>query len=282
MALWLQRREAMRTRETFCKWVDYSRADAFPIINEEDDELGGGDDDAANEDMLTHVDIPPLCHSPSPTLASRTSYALAKCTPFRNVTVDQLVTEFGAVDFIPALTTFLRTTFPRTSIFPNQFDTFNLYKQIIITHLPNLYLGSHQVTSRIRTTPHIEAIGHKLETPAHFDTAFIIANTEEYRARGGVTGLCVAQVHAIFKLPHQFGFHLHPLAYIEWFTPLGRPHPITGMYTITRSTRYQRRNAAVVSVTRIVRGCHLIGKSAATIDRGWTTNNVLEKASHFL
>lgn len=72
-----------------------------------------------------------------------------------------------------------------------------------------------------------------------------------------------------------------PLAYVEWFTPLGNPDPITGMYLIKRSTRAHRRNAEIISADRIVRSCHLLGKASRKIDRGWTTDNVLEKATSF-
>ncbi|KAF7371542.1 hypothetical protein MVEN_00009200 [Mycena venus] len=38
-----------------------------------------------------------------------------------------------------------------------------------------------------------------------------------------MTGLRPAQIRVIFKLPPQFGTYSHPLAYIEWFTPLNKP-----------------------------------------------------------
>ncbi|KAF8231996.1 hypothetical protein L208DRAFT_1274504, partial [Tricholoma matsutake] len=40
--------------------------------------------------------------------------------------------------------------------------------------------------------------------------------------------------------------------------------------------------AKIVSVDCIVQGCHLIGKANRKIDHGWTTDNVLEKATSFL
>ncbi|KAJ7748280.1 hypothetical protein DFH07DRAFT_703727, partial [Mycena maculata] len=52
-----------------------------------------------------------------------------------------------------------------------------------------------------------------------------------------VTGLRPAQIRVIFKLCLQFGSYPHPLAYMEWFMPLnGRPDPVSGMFTINRST----------------------------------------------
>lgn len=91
----------------------------------------------------------------------------------------------------------------------------------------------------------------------------------------------MGRIRVIFKLPVQFTSYPHPLVYVEWFTPLGRPDTLTGMHIITRSTRFHRRNAAVISAARIVRSCHLVGKCGLQINRDWTPENVLDLASHF-
>jgi hypothetical protein len=94
-------------------------------------------------------------------------------------------------------------------------------------------------------------------------------------------GLKVAQVRVIFSLPAAFGKYPHPLAYVEWFTPLRDPDPATGMHIISRSTQFHRRNAAVIPANWILRNCHLIGKCARKISREWTADNVLESTSQF-
>ena len=95
-------------------------------------------------------------------------------------------------------------------------------------------------------------------------------------------GLRVAQVRLLFNLPTQFGTFPHPLAYIEWFTRLGSPDDITGLYSVTRSTRQGQQNAEVVSVDRIIRGCHLIPRFGPAINPGWNTDNILEQSAiHF-
>lgn len=91
----------------------------------------------------------------------------------------------------------------------------------------------------------------------------------------------MAQVRAIFDLPPQFGNSPLPLAYIEWFTPLGKPDPVSGMYNIRRSTRSRHPNAEIVPVDRIVRSAHLMGKGGRELDKNWTTDNVLDKADSF-
>jgi hypothetical protein len=91
----------------------------------------------------------------------------------------------------------------------------------------------------------------------------------------------VGRIRVIFKLPPQFTSYHHPLAYVEWFTPLGRPETLTGMHVVSRSTRFHRRNAAIISADKIVRSCHLVGKCGLKINHDWTTDNVLDLASHF-
>jgi hypothetical protein len=96
-------------------------------------------------------------------------------------------------------------------------------------------------------------------------------------------GLRIAQIRMIFDLPPQFGAFPHPLAYIEWFTQLGRFDANTGLYSITRSTRQGQRNAEVVAIDRIVRGCHLMARCGQTFPSSLTTDNILEQTSiHYL
>ncbi|KDQ60020.1 hypothetical protein JAAARDRAFT_125538, partial [Jaapia argillacea MUCL 33604] len=94
-------------------------------------------------------------------------------------------------------------------------------------------------------------------------------------------GLRIAQVHAIFQLPPQFGSFPHPLVYVECFTLFHAPDPATGMIILTQSTRNHHQNTVVISVDRIIRSCHLMGKSTGNIDPRRTTNNTLEVASQF-
>ena len=69
-------------------------------------------------------------------------YTLAKKAPFPNIPVDQLMTDYGAVDFILALASFHRENVPQCKIIPSQFDRFDIFKQIIITLPSNLYLSN--------------------------------------------------------------------------------------------------------------------------------------------
>ncbi|KAF8871625.1 hypothetical protein BD779DRAFT_1613911 [Infundibulicybe gibba] len=254
MALWLQRREAMWQREAYIAWLNPQQQAA------DEHELSNINDPDNLNDLDTNDQANP--HDAS------------------GVTVQHLFEHFGATNFIPALTSFLQQQ-QSHPLLPNTSDRFDLYKQIIITLPPNTFLNSQKFSNRIRTSPAVPPRGRKKGSPGVFDTALIINDPMEYRSRSGLAGLRVAQVRAIFLLPSYFGTHPHPLAYVEWFTSLGAPDPQTGMYVINRSTHQHRPNGTVISTARIVCGCHLMGQFGNTIAKGWTTDNILDKAKNF-
>jgi hypothetical protein len=65
-----------------------------------------------------------------------------------------------------------------------------------------------------------------------------------------IAGLKVCQVRVIFSLPENYSSFPHPMAYVEWFTPLRNPVPELGMYQISRSTHSQRRRASIIPVSQ--------------------------------
>lgn len=83
-------------------------------------------------------------------------------------------------------------------------------------------------------------------------------------------------------MPEIYGVHqVHPLAYIEWFTPFRTPDPLTGMYIISRSSRSHHVYAEIIEVDRLVRNCHLIPKCGKQINPDWTFESVLDKCNTF-
>ncbi|KAI6016141.1 hypothetical protein BKA83DRAFT_4032918, partial [Pisolithus microcarpus] len=68
----------------------------------------------------------------------------------------------------------------------------------------------------------------------------------------------------------------HPLAYVEWFTTLQWQDPVSGLYIVMCSTRNHRRNAAIISIDRIVRVCHLQARCGREISKDWSAASVLE------
>ncbi|KAJ7749853.1 hypothetical protein DFH07DRAFT_922951 [Mycena maculata] len=267
MALWLQRQEAIALRSAYLHW----RAAR----------LEAPSDVAASDSEDDEGEAPALIVQLPPTKLPTSAYSIAKSPAVENVTVGYLQTVHGATDIIPALTAFLKLYFKPSPVEPGPHDRFDIFNQISLHLPPNRYLSNQPRSSHIQAIPAVAPKGRARGSPAVFDTALVIEDPSQYRPSSGIAGLRPAQLHVIFKLPPQFGSYPHPLAYIEWFTPLYNPDPVTGMYTTHRSTRLHRRNAAVVSVEHIVRGCHLMCKAGAIIDRKWTSSNVLDNAAMF-
>ena len=278
MALWLQRHEAINIRKAYLMWLRPKQT------TDKRRSWHGEDDDEEHKEDANVVQVELSSHVPFlvPTLSS-TTYHIAKSPAFPNVTIHYLESMHGAVDFLQALTHFLVKNSPGSPC-PSKYDRFDLYKQILVSIPFNSYLALNQSTvHRIRATPPSTSAGRKSRSVGQFDPAFIVEDLQTYRlgSSGSLDGLCVGQVQVIFNLPPQFGRYLHPLAYVEWFTPLRTKDKITGMYSVSRSTRLGRRNAEVLSATCIVRACHLVGKTGREIDHAWTTENLLEEANTF-
>ncbi|KAJ7061358.1 hypothetical protein C8F01DRAFT_987521 [Mycena amicta] len=241
MTLWLQRQEAVARRTAYIAW--------------------------------NVVKLPA-------TLLPTKSYSIAKHPAFKNRRLDYIHEAYAATEFLPALTAFLKANF-RSFVTPSQHDYFDIWKQITLQMPRNQFLSSKARSGRIRATPAVPPKGRSLGSPAIFDTALIIENPRQYGASSGILGLRPARVRLIFELPPHLGNYPHPLAYIEWFTPLKGPDPVTHMYTTQRSTRQLHANAAVISVEQIARSCHLMAKCGTVIDSTWTRSNVLDVAPVF-
>ena len=69
------------------------------------------------------------------------------------------------------------------------------------------------------------------------------------------------------------------LAYVEWFTPFGRPDANMGLYSITRSTCHTHRYSTIVSVDSVLRGCLLMARNPREVPSTWTADNILEQGS---
>ena len=55
------------------------------------------------------------------------TYKIAKKSPFPNTSVAHITSAYGAMEFLPALQTFLNDHLPRNTLKPNQFDRFDIY-----------------------------------------------------------------------------------------------------------------------------------------------------------
>ncbi|KAF8144661.1 hypothetical protein K438DRAFT_2029075, partial [Mycena galopus ATCC 62051] len=263
MALWLQRQEAVALRSSYLDWYEEQlnsppESDSDSDSDSDNDNDNDNDNDSDDEDAVTIKVAPSPSSSAIPPPPVIYTVALRPSRP--NCTVAYMQTEQGAIDILPALTSFLKLHFKSCPIAPGPFDRFDLYNQINLHLPPNRYLSDQPRKSRLRAVPAVPRKGRHLGSPAIFDTVLVVEDPSQYVPSSGIQGLRPAQIRAIFLLPPQFGTFPHPLAYIEWFTPLNRPDPISGMYTTHRSTAAHRRRASVVSVEHLIRACHLTGK----------------------
>ena len=112
MAVWLQRRDAIWLKESYLMWLEDKVA---PIVVDHGYGYGKVDNkvDVENE-TSTKITTTEVNKISSTTMKSKSStfYTLAKKAPFPNISVDKLITQYGAEDFIPALNTFLLENLP--------------------------------------------------------------------------------------------------------------------------------------------------------------------------
>ncbi|KAG1720164.1 uncharacterized protein EDB91DRAFT_1240430 [Suillus paluster] len=101
-------------------------------------------------------------------------YHVAKNCPFLAVSMSHLQTDFGAVDFIPMLQTFLTHHFPHSSISASQYDRFDLFKSVLLLLPRQDHISDLKRLNQIHTHPAIPNCDcRKPPSPAHFDVAFV-------------------------------------------------------------------------------------------------------------
>ncbi|TFY56691.1 hypothetical protein EVJ58_g7482 [Rhodofomes roseus] len=283
MVTWLSRQEAIDLHASYIAWFQGLRAeetaeemeDEYPDLEPDDDEDDEADEDADDEENLSN--------DGSENERLRT-YTIAKHCPLPNMSLHRLQTEHGASEFLPALTEFVQTELPQCRLKPNHMDRYDVYKNISVTYPGDPHGDVPEHTDRVRAVAAKPARGRKQRAPAHFDTAFVIdpeAPVTGPRNPRSVTGTRIARVRVIFDLPPQFGSLPHPLAYVEWYTPLRRKDPATDLFLVSRSTRNNKPNASIVSIDRICRAAHLIPKYGGEISRNITKDNALDVAMEF-
>ncbi|KAF8460858.1 hypothetical protein JB92DRAFT_3310487, partial [Gautieria morchelliformis] len=212
------------------------------------------------------------------------TYHIAKRPGFPNTSVSRIINEFGAPEFIPALTAFLRFNLPRCTLDLSVYTRLPVYKRISFMLRSIQQIDDTVIKDVVRATPRVPRRGRTPEVPEHFDTVLIHygTNAQETGALGEsrCITLCyrVGRVRTIFRLPSHIEYP-HPLVYVEWYTEFRQPSTGVDMYTV--SPTQGKGHAAVVSVQSIRRSCHLIPRFGEKIDRTMTTENSLERSKQF-
>ncbi|KAG2116973.1 hypothetical protein DEU56DRAFT_874125 [Suillus clintonianus] len=138
MMLWLQHQEAVFLRGTYLDWLSQQ-----PLLA--DSEL----DSESEETVATS------------STSLQVTHILAKAPAYPHQTIEKLATAHGAVDFLPALQTFLHKNLPHTTIVPGVQDWFDVYRQVVIVSPPDRRVGEGPKQWHIRARPEVVVSGRK-------------------------------------------------------------------------------------------------------------------------
>jgi hypothetical protein len=187
MTRWLARQEAVVQFEAYLDW----RLER-DVEDEQHEALsdGGNAEVETDEQHLPNSDV-------QPTPLSR---ILAARPPFRALTVASIAQTFGGLNFMPALSLYLRTTFLQvsatsqsnpTSTAPvvSQWDRFDGYRRLSIPYLKSRAVHMSKSIDRIRATPYSPPVGRSSATPARFDTVLVQTAPNENNAHTQGTAL---------------------------------------------------------------------------------------------
>ena len=103
-----------------------------------------------------------------------TTITLAKNVPLPAITVTTLKTAYGAVDFLPALTLFLKKNLRSLSIMPSDVDLFDIYKRFKLSYRSLQGFGQPNEIDTVRAIPsQLPSQSGGSRTSAIFDTALV-------------------------------------------------------------------------------------------------------------
>ncbi|KAI5886664.1 uncharacterized protein SCHCODRAFT_02517285 [Schizophyllum commune H4-8] len=305
MTKWLARQEAVWRFDTYLLWAmpgyDALRGDS-PNDHDDDEDVDGDDDEEGGEDMRSRameggdLEVEPGAATmgedgEDEEMFDEENYAVAKTAAFPRLSLASIFRDYDVDELAFHLLGFLDNegiTPLRTDLGLDSPIRFPVYKQVSLKlqHLPEA--ASESIDDKVLAMPPKPRRVSKMgvvaqESPAQFST--VLVRERAAKEDGGpLDGLTPARVRLLFKLPNAIGSYPHPLAYVDFYTPLSDSAAYNtdlGMFRIKRATRQGVQHSAVIPVTNIVRSCHLIPQFKRSVDRTWTATNVLDEAPHF-
>lgn len=238
------------------------------------------------------------------TSATGSSYRIAKhhLPGLHHVSAGAIITAHNASCFLDALHTYLAEH--RSPILPNTHDVFSLWSHIefCLSHI--LEASDNKLKNIVCASPPIPVSGCCLAEPAHLDFALVHTGKTNNKTVGtplqgmyqssnlpslistfltSLSGLQIAHIHVIFKLPELYRIHSsHLLAYVKWFTPFSaQTNPSSGLHSVTHSSWQHHPYAQIIDIGHIVHNCHLIPKFRRVKDPTWTSDNVADLCKSF-
>ncbi|KAI0370412.1 hypothetical protein BV20DRAFT_1035905 [Pilatotrama ljubarskyi] len=213
-----------------------------------------------------------------------------KIPAFRSLTLVQVATDFGALNFTHCLNDFLTKLSVGNPARLNHaaiplhdmsriaaYKHFKLRLPVIRQVSPHALVDTiHAAPARLPAKPFASPISPNMSTVLARDPAVTAS-------QASFGGLRVARVRMIFELPKAydptvFGI-TEPLVYVKWFTPFHVVDNITGMYVVSPSTRQRQRHASIIPLTHVVRSCHLIPCWGKRIDRRPVEGDILDSVT---
>ncbi|KIJ43605.1 hypothetical protein M422DRAFT_229030 [Sphaerobolus stellatus SS14] len=270
MVRWLQRQESVDAYTAFLQWVlpDYEAIDFEAEDDEEEEE-----EEMNSNDIL-------YCPPGSTSWQGQTVHTVAKHVPLTSISVQEIETKYGAVDFIPCLRDFISQNLPHCHLVPREGDVFDLYKRVKLQYKSLQGFEDSPAYDTIRATPSgpPPRLGRR-PIPAYFDTALVDRHGEGEIT--GFEGVDVVQVRVIFKVPPEFGNYPHVLAYVEYFTGRRIVSDTYGMWVVRRAMQNNCRKAGIIKVSSIRSAVHLYPQFGRVCNPAWTSENVLEECRTF-
>jgi hypothetical protein len=171
MTVWLGRQEAVSRFQAYLVYaakksnLNTRSHDSQPYSDTEEEEENELDDDDSNDPTVALLD---------------SSHSVSVKPAYPHISLSTITTEFKATGFLPALTTYIRRTYPPPALpmLPNTADHFDVYKRINVTQPGLSAVGRQGFVDRIRATPNISGRGRLSDVPAHFDLALIRVDDE--------------------------------------------------------------------------------------------------------
>ncbi|KAI6012379.1 hypothetical protein EDC04DRAFT_2579787, partial [Pisolithus marmoratus] len=275
LALWLQRQEAIHHKSAYLAWKQLKTPLVMKSVDDNSCDTGKSDSisDWGEQSGNTH------------SVCTKAHYMITKYPAHCRVIMDQICIEYKAPDFILTLKQFLASPSSHCSIIhPTESDRFDIFHSLNIAVGPSTITGHDEGMQRAWATPMITARGCKPKCPGHFDTVFVLEDSHQCTdalVPNSMSRVCVARICIIFKLPNHLGDQPHPLVYIEWFTVLHCKDPVSSLYIVNCSMHHHRLNVSIISADHIIQLCHLQARCRKHINGNWSSENVLDVASHF-
>jgi hypothetical protein len=172
MALWLQCQETVFLHSSYLEWLSVQSQSATIAGHADHDHDIDSGSDSEMEDLQFESHAAPA--KAPPVIGQCVLHVLANTPAHPRTSVQQLITAHGTVSFLPALKLFLHKQMPKNRIVPGPQDRFDVFRQVVIVALPDLWVGESPWRWCIRATPKVSpGPGRKPGSPAKFDMALI-------------------------------------------------------------------------------------------------------------